>query len=134
MIFTFKSLLLYCILNTPSREQSWQYVWHFGGCCCLKSRQYDDHKMDNQLLILLPVLLSAYLHQGKSGYVPGNLAVHQQPFRCDTASFLIFAHILQVIKHNTVDGVQHFKFVYSSTTLVWKQILWISWYSSISGK
>ena len=98
-----------------------------------KTIQYGHHKMDNHPLIHLPLLLSAYLHQGESGYVPGNLAVHEQPFRCDTASFLIFAHILQVIKHNTVDGVQNFKFAYSSTPQVWKWILWISWYSRISG-
>jgi len=39
-----------------------------------------------------------------------------------------------VIKQNTVDGVQHLKFVYSSTPLVRKWILWMSWYSSIWGK
>ena len=58
-----KPLLLFCILNTPCREQSWQYVWHFGDWCSLKTIQYGHHKMDNHLLILLPLLVSAYLHQ-----------------------------------------------------------------------
>jgi len=33
--------------------------------------------MNNQLLILLPLLVSAYLRQGESGYVLGNPAAHE---------------------------------------------------------
>jgi len=64
--------------------------------------------MDNNLLILLLLLVSAYIQQGESGYVPESPAAHGKPFRCDIASFLIFAHILHVIKYNAADGVQHY--------------------------
>jgi hypothetical protein len=56
----------------------------------------------------LPLLVFAYLHKGESVYLQRNPAAHEYPFRYDIASFLIFAHIFQVIKYNTVDGVQNF--------------------------
>ena len=43
----------------------------------IKTIQYGQHKMDNHLLILLPLLVSAYLHHGESRYVPGSPAAHE---------------------------------------------------------
>jgi len=39
-----------------------------------KIYQYGHHKLDNRFFIFLPLLVSAYLQQGKSAYVPGNPA------------------------------------------------------------
>ena len=98
LIFTLKPLLLLCILNNPCKEQSWQYVWHFGGCCCLKT------EVDNHLLIILPLLVSAYR---ESGYEPGRPAAHEY----------------------SSDVIMHHFFFFSLTSCTWSNITQLIVYS-----
>ena len=76
----------------------------------------------NSLVSLSVCLPTTYIRENQSMYW-GIQELMSNRSDVILASVIIFAHILQVIKHNTVDGVQHFKFVYSSTPLVSMQIL-----------